>query len=91
MSRAHPSLKRLNVPLDDRGRVTVDSSLKVAGMTGVWALGDAAAVPNPNGGLCPPTAQHAVRQAPVVAANIAAEFGIGTPARPSITATARPS
>ena len=74
---AHPSLKRLSVPLDDLGRVKVDSSLRVEGMDGVWALGDAAAVPNPNGGLCPPTAQHAVRQAPVVAANIAAEFGIG--------------
>jgi len=75
----HPSLRRLNVPLDDRGRVKVDSSLRVEDMPGVWALGDAAAVPNPNGGLCPPTAQHAVRQAPVVAANIAAQFGIGSP------------
>lgn len=75
----HPSLKRLNVPLDERGRVKVNSSLAVDGMPGVWALGDAAAVPNPNGGLCPPTAQHAVRQAPVVAANIASQFGIGEP------------
>jgi NADH dehydrogenase len=75
----HPSLRRLNVPLDDRGRVQVDSSMRVDGMPGVWALGDAAAVPNPNGGMCPPTAQHAVRQAPVVAANIAAEIGIGKP------------
>ena len=75
----HPSLKRLNVPLDERGRVKVNSSLAVEGMPGVWALGDAAAVPNPNGGLCPPTAQHAVRQAPVVAANIASQFGIGEP------------
>ncbi len=76
---AHPSLKRLSVPIDERGRVQVDSSMRVAGMQGVWALGDAAAVPNPNGGLCPPTAQHAVRQAPVVAANIASEIGIGSP------------
>jgi NADH dehydrogenase len=75
----HPSLRRLNVPLDDRGRVPVDSGMRVSGMPGVWALGDAAAVPNPNGGLCPPTAQHAVRQAPVVAHNIAAEIGIGKP------------
>jgi NADH dehydrogenase len=75
----HPCLRRLNVPLDDRGRVQVDSSMRVDGMPGVWALGDAAAVPNPNGGMCPPTAQHAVRQAPVVAANIAAEIGIGKP------------
>jgi NADH dehydrogenase len=75
----HPSLGRLSVPLDERGRVPVDSSMRVEGMSGVWSLGDAAAVPNPNGGLCPPTAQHAVRQAPVVAANIAAGIGIGQP------------
>jgi NADH dehydrogenase len=74
----HPSLKRLSVPLDERGRVVVDSSMGVEGLPGVWALGDAAAVPSPNGGFCPPTAQHAVRQAPVVANNIAAAFGIGT-------------
>ena len=30
-------------------------------------------------GLCPPTAQHAVRQGPVAARNIAAELGIGEP------------
>ena len=75
----HPSLKSLAVPLDDRGKVIVDSSLAVQGMPGVWALGDAAAVPDPTGGVCPPTAQHAVRQAPVVAANIAAAVGIGSP------------
>ncbi|MGK2931621.1 MAG: NAD(P)/FAD-dependent oxidoreductase [Solirubrobacterales bacterium] len=75
----HPSLKSLAVPLDERGKVIVDSSLAVEGMPGVWALGDAAAVPDPTGGLCPPTAQHAVRQAPVVAANIAAAVGIGEP------------
>lgn len=76
---AHPSLKNLAVPLDDQGKVKVDSGLAVEGMDGVWALGDAAAVPDPNGGICPPTAQHAVRQAPVVAANIAAAIGIGSP------------
>lgn len=73
----HPSLRNLSVPLDETGKVKVDSSLAVEGMPGVWALGDAAAVPNPLGGLCPPTAQHAVRQAPVAAANIAAAIGIG--------------
>src|SRR5699024_8982107 len=76
---AHPSLKSLEVPLDERGKVKVDSSLAVEGMRGVWALGDAAAVPDPTGGVCPPPAQHAVRQAPVVAATVAAEIGIGAP------------
>lgn len=75
----NPSLKNLSVPLDERGRVPVDTSLRVEGMSGVWSLGDSAAVPDPAGGLCPPTAQHAVRQAPVVAHNIAAAIGIGAP------------
>ncbi|MCO5316123.1 MAG: NAD(P)/FAD-dependent oxidoreductase [Solirubrobacterales bacterium] len=74
-----PGLKNMAVPLDEGGRIPVDSSLRVEGMDGVWALGDAAAVPDPNGGICPPTAQHAVRQAKVAAANIAAAVGIGEP------------
>jgi NADH dehydrogenase len=76
---AHPSLRQLNVPLDERGRVPVDEYLRVKGMDSVWALGDCAAAPDPRGGFCPPTAQHAVRQGPIAARNIAAELGIGTP------------
>jgi NADH dehydrogenase len=74
----HPSLRQLSVPLDERGRVPVDEHLRVQGMDGVWAIGDCAAAPDPRGGLCPPTAQHAVRQGPVAARNIAAELGVGT-------------
>ena len=74
-----PILKELNLPLDERGRVPVDDHLRVPGMDGVWAIGDCAAAPDPRGGTCPPTAQHAVRQGPVAARNIAAELGIGRP------------
>src|SRR4051794_13103477 len=76
-----PILKQLNLPLDERGRVPVDQFLRVQGLDSVWAIGDCAAAPDPRGGTCPPTAQHAVRQGPVVARNIAAELGIGS-ARP---------
>ncbi len=72
-----PILRQLELPLDERGRVPVDSHLRVQGLDSVWAIGDCAAAPDPRGGLCPPTAQHAVRQGPVVARNIAAELGIG--------------
>jgi NADH dehydrogenase len=76
----NPILRELSLPLDDRGRVPVDSRLRVEGLEGVWAIGDCAAAPDPRGGTCPPTAQHAVRQGPVAARNIAAELGVGTAA-----------
>ena len=78
----HPSLKRLSVPLDQRGRVEVDDHLRVRGLNGVWALGDCAAVPDPKGGGSPPTAQHAIRQARTVAHNVAAELGAEQAVRP---------
>jgi NADH dehydrogenase len=64
----------LGVPLDERGRIVVDRALRVDGMTGAWAAGDCAAVPDANAatGTSPPTAQHALRQARVLASNVAA-------------------
>ncbi len=46
----------------------------------VWAIGDCAAVPDASrpGRPCPPTAQHAIRQGRLVAANVAATLGNGT-------------
>jgi NADH dehydrogenase len=60
----------------ERDRVVVNSCLQIPQWPGVWALGDCVSVPdslNP-GKYCPPTAQHATRQAAVLAANIVAEM-----------------
>ncbi|MDQ3102883.1 MAG: NAD(P)/FAD-dependent oxidoreductase [Actinomycetota bacterium] len=76
---AHPSLKALNIELDERGKVPVDERMAVRGLSSVYAAGDCAAVPDPDGGQCPPTAQHAIRQARVAARNMAAGLGIGEP------------
>jgi NADH:ubiquinone reductase (H+-translocating) len=75
----HPSLRQLELPLGDHGRVPVDDHLKVAGMDSVWAIGDCAAVPDPDGGIMPMTAQHATRQGKAVGRNVAAALGIGRP------------
>ncbi|HMJ39100.1 MAG TPA: NAD(P)/FAD-dependent oxidoreductase [Verrucomicrobiae bacterium] len=74
----HPSVRRLNLPLDERGRIPVDEYLRVQGSESVWAIGDCAAAPDPRGGFYPPTAQHAVREGPAAARNIAAELGVGS-------------
>src|SRR5262249_4995498 len=71
----------LSVPLDERGHVPVDDRLAVSGMQGVWAIGDCAAVPDRRRGHSPPAAQYAIRQAKVVAENLAADLGIGEPRR----------
>jgi len=73
--KASPELARFGVPLDERGRVKVDETLRVEGHEHVWALGDDAAVPNTAtpGEFDPPTQQHALRQARRLAKNIAGE------------------
>jgi NADH dehydrogenase len=70
--RPSPDLASLALPLDERGRVPVDATLKVAGTEDVWALGDCAAVPNTRtpGRFDPPTCQHALRQARRLAKNM---------------------
>jgi NADH:ubiquinone reductase (H+-translocating) len=82
--RPHPVLARLGLPLGEGGRVEVDRTMRVVGHGNVWAVGDAAAVPDParRGHSSPPTAQHAMRQGRRVARNVAAELGAGGRVRP---------
>lgn len=72
--KANPILADTDLPLDDKGRLPCRADLTVKGVTGVFSAGDCAAVPDlsksdPNA-TTGPSAQHAVRQAKVLAANI---------------------
>jgi NADH dehydrogenase len=73
--RANPMLGEFGLPLDERGRVRVDETMRVEGEQNLWALGDCAAVPNQAtpGRVDPPTSQHALRQAKRLAKNLAGE------------------
>jgi NADH:ubiquinone reductase (H+-translocating) len=79
--RPSPLISGLGLATDEVGRLIVDDHIRAVGRSDVFALGDAAAVPDPDGGICPGTAQHAVRQAKVCAHNVAAHLGVGQPVR----------
>ncbi|WP_128374569.1 NAD(P)/FAD-dependent oxidoreductase [Streptomyces cavernae] len=67
-----------------RGRVATDADFRIPGLDGVFALGDAAAVPDlskEDGSYCAPTAQHAMRQGKHAARNLANLLG-GRPLEP---------
>jgi len=68
----HPLLAALPCA-KEHGRLQTNEFLEVEGWPGVWSLGDCASVPDlTTGKMCPPTAQHALRQGKIVAQNIAA-------------------
>jgi NADH dehydrogenase len=80
--RAPPLVAGLGFPVDERGRVLADEYLRVRGVDGAWTAGDCAAVPDLTlGGICPPTAQHALRQARRLGSNLAASIQ-GRPLQP---------
>lgn len=77
--KANPVLKEhSDLPVDGLGRVTVLPTLQVAVdgevVPGAWAAGDCAAVPDVRkpGSFTSPNAQHAIRQATLLADNLAA-------------------
>ncbi|MEO7331573.1 MAG: FAD-dependent oxidoreductase, partial [Minicystis sp.] len=57
------------------GVFETDRFLQCLDKEGYWAVGDCAAIPSPSGkGLCPPTAQFAIREAAACARNIVARI-----------------
>ncbi len=78
---ANPTVVRGgDLPVEERGRIRARADLRVgtaeAPLEGAWAAGDVAAVPDLSGGgvggYCVPNAQHAVRQAKLLAKNLVA-------------------
>ena len=78
-----PVVAGLPVEKDRRGRVVVEATMRCPSRPEVWALGDCAAIPGPDGKPYPGLAQHALRAARVLAGNIAAALD-GRPPRPFV-------
>jgi NADH dehydrogenase len=84
--QANPMVRSTDFPVDERGRLRANAELRITGDDGpldhAWTAGDVAAVPDLTGGgvggFCVPNAQHAVRQAKLLAKNIFAQnYGVG--------------
>jgi NADH dehydrogenase len=66
-----PLLGTMGLPLDERGYLLCDPTLRVRGRPDVWAIGDCAVTTDPDGRPHPATAQQAVREGARLAANLA--------------------
>jgi NADH dehydrogenase len=73
----------LPVEKDRRGHIVVDGAMRCPSRPEVWALGDCASIPAPDGKPYPNLAQHALREAKVLARNL---FGVlnGRPPQPFV-------
>ena len=71
---------RIPVAHDDRGRIAVDAAMRSRSHPEVWALGDCAAIPGPDGRPYPALAQHAIREARQLAQNLVADARRARPA-----------
>jgi NADH:quinone reductase (non-electrogenic) len=67
-----PSAIASTIPVlhDSRGRIAVDETMRSRSHPQVWALGDCAEIPGPDGRPYPALAQHSVREARQLARNI---------------------
>jgi NADH dehydrogenase len=80
--RPSPIVSLCGLDVDHAGRVRAKATMETS-RDGVFAIGDCAVIPDadhPNGPAHAPTAQNAVREAPILAANILARID-GRPAR----------
>jgi NADH dehydrogenase len=76
-----PNVVAAGIPVahDQRGRIVVNGGMRSRSHPNVWALGDCAAIPGPDGRMYPALAQHTVREARHLARNIQAVLERRTP------------
>ena len=65
-----PLLDQFPYERDVRGRLVTDQFCRVPAAINIWAGGDCAAVPHPDGGICPPLAHYAQKAGAIIGANI---------------------
>ena len=68
----NPIVASLPVEKDKRGHIMVDGTMRCQSHPEVWAIGDCASIPAPDGKPYPNLAQHALREAKVLAGNLVA-------------------
>src|SRR5262245_5594002 len=66
----NPVVASLPVEKDSRGHIVVEETMRCRSHPDVWALGDCARIPSPEGTPYPDLAQHALREARTLAGNI---------------------
>src|SRR5687768_1876538 len=76
-----PVAAGIGVERDRRGRIVTDATMRSVSHPEVWAIGDCASIPGPDGKRYPALAQHAIRQARVVAGNVHAAMSDREPKR----------
>ena len=67
-----PVVSALPLEKNKKGAAIVEPTMRVKNRPELWALGDCASIPDPDGKPYPPLAQHAMREAKVLAENITA-------------------
>ncbi|HVK20607.1 MAG TPA: NAD(P)/FAD-dependent oxidoreductase [Actinokineospora sp.] len=83
--KSNPVLAASDLPLTKQGRLRATAAMRVEGLSDAWTAGDNAAVPDLSRteedptAICPPNAQHAVRQARLLAKNIIKSMRGGEP------------
>jgi NADH dehydrogenase len=66
----NPLLAEMPLAKDRKGRIAVEATMRSTSHPEVWAIGDCASIPDPSGKPYPQLAQHALREAKVLAHNL---------------------